>query len=147
MKIHNECAWLKPKGVARIEKKYNATFVMDSCIKSRDGGWCNFPAAIFYTEKAHPKGSNYFAIYGEHLGHAVRFMITNGISAIEDFKGIRVGDDVYYSRYRHDYRAFGPGDFFVDGGREYIRYGGEPFEEMKQVIIRVNKDKLEVVDG
>ena len=149
MKIHNECGFITKDGIAKIENMYKATFVMESCIKMKDGSWGNFPAAIFYTEEAHPQGSNYFALYRERFAHETiqpRIMITNGISATEDFKAIRVGDDIYYSRYRHDYRGFGPGDFFVDGGRDYIRYGGEPHEDMIQVKLRVNKDKLEVVE-
>ena len=55
-------SFLKPDGIAKMENMYNATFVMESCIKGKNG-WANFPAAIFYTEEAHPEGSNYFALY------------------------------------------------------------------------------------
>ena len=138
MKIHNECTFLKPDGIAKMENMYKATFVMESCIKGKHG-WANFPAAIFYTEEAHPQGSNYFALY--HNGE--QFMITNGITATEPFEGIRIGDNVYYSRYRHDYRECGP--VAIDGGRDYTKLVGD-VNAGKIVKLKVNKDKLEVED-
>lgn len=142
MKIHNECSFLKYEGIRKVEEKYNAKYVFESCLKTRDGGWCNMPVAIFYTETPHPQGSNYFGLYRTDTGE---MMITNGISATEPFEAIRVGDNIYYSRYRHDYRSYG--NFFVDGGRDYIRYGGEPFGIVSQVSLHVNKDKLEIVNA
>ena len=50
IKIHNECTFLRPDGIAKMENMYKATFVMESCIKGKHG-WANFPAAIFYTEE------------------------------------------------------------------------------------------------
>ena len=136
MQIHNECTWLKPDGIAKVENMYNAKYVFESCLKTKDGGWCNMPVAIFYTEEAHPEGSNYFGLYRTDFGD---IMITNGISATEDFQGLKIGDDVIYSRYRHDYREYNGA--MVDGGRDYFKHSlvGEP------VTIRVNKDRLEVV--
>lgn len=143
MKIHNECTFFKPEGIAKIEEMYNAKYVFESCLKTRDGGWCNYPVAIFYTEKAHPQGSNYFGLYEERLSitDKPRLLITNGISATEPFDGLKIGEDIIYSRYRHDYRTLD--EAFVDGGRDYFRRGdvGLP------VKLKVNKDKLEVVDG
>ena len=105
--------------------------------------WANRPAAIFYTEKAHPRGSNYFALYfdGDTL------MITDGLPSIKDvvFKGIEAEDEVVYSRYRHDYRA-GKNGAFVDGGRDYFRYGGDKFEDYNIVSFRVVKDHLEFIN-
>jgi hypothetical protein len=142
MKIHNECTFLKYEGIRKIEEKYNAKYVFESCLKTKDGGWCNMPVAIFYTDTPHPQGSNYFGLYRTNTGEV---MITNGISATEPFKAIQVEDNIYYSRYRHDYRSYG--NFFVDGGRDYIRYGGEPFGIISEVSLCVNKDKLEIVDA
>ena len=141
MKIHNEPLYFKKDAIPLIEEKYKAKYVFETCIKSYDGGWCNFPSMIFYTEEAHPEGSNYFAIYF-NMGN--KTMITNGISAVEDFQGIQVGDDVIYSRYRHNYNELN--EVFVDGGRDYLRYGGPDMEVIKPVKIRVVKDHLEVVD-
>lgn len=141
MKIHNECTFLKPDGIAKMENMYRATFVMESCLKTKDGGWANFPAAIFYTEEKHPRGSNYFALYVDGYN---RLLLTDGISATEPFTGVQVGDDVFYSHYRNDYRNCGP--VAIDGGRDYIKLSGDILA-CKQVQLKVNKDKLEVVDG
>ena len=72
-------------------------------------------------------------------------IITNGISATEEFNGVLYDGEVYYSRYCHDFRQY-PCGLFVDGGRDYTRYGGTVLGNCKIVHIRVNKDKLEVVD-
>ena len=144
MKIHNECTFIKPDGIAKIENMYNAKYVFESCLKTKDGGWSNFPAAIFYTEEKHPQGSNYFALYedrGTRLTKGPRFMITDGISATKEFIGLRIGDDIIYSRYRHDYRELG--EAMIDGGRDYVRYNPEVG---KLVKLQVTKDKLEVVN-
>lgn len=141
MKIHNECSFLKPKEIKSIEKLKNAKYVFESCLKSKDGSWLNFPVAIFYTEEAHPQGSNYFALYQDIGVIGTHLMIANGISATtEEFAGLQVGENVIYSRYRHDYRSLGSG--FIDGGRDYTRYNPEVG---KLVALKVNKDKLEVV--
>ncbi len=139
MKIHNECTFLKPDGIAKVENMYKATFVMESFLKGKND-WCNFPAAIFYTEEKHPQGSNYFALY---IDEDRRFVITNGLTAIEPFEGIQIGENVYYSRYRHDYRECGP--VAIDGGRDYTKLVGD-INAGKIVKLMVNKDKLEVSD-
>jgi len=141
MKILNECEFLNMKAIEKIEKEYNAKYVMETCGKDDNENWCNFPTAIFYTEKAHPDGSNYFAMYvNPYTSH---LMIANGLSAVEgiEFSGICVGDEVFYSRYRHDFRALG--NYTVDGGRDYFKYSGP---DAKIVKFKVNKDKLEFVD-
>lgn len=40
--------------------------------------------------------------------------------------------DVVYSRARHDFRECTCGSSFIDGGREYLRYGGS-VEEIVQI--------------
>jgi len=145
MKILNECSFLPGETIKKIETQYNATYVLESCAKDSRGNWCNFPAAIFYTENAHPDGSNYFALY---VNDSRELMIANGITAVDDvvFKGIEAEGEVTYSRYRHDYRAALNGAF-VDGGRDYFRYGGDQFEDYNIVSFKVNKDKLEFLDA
>ena len=137
MNIHNECTWLKPDGIAKVENMYNAKYVFESCLKTKSG-WCNMPVAIFYTEEPHPEGSNYFGLYRTDFGD---LMITNGISATEPFNAIQVGDDIIYSRYRHDCRSFKGA--LVDGGRDYFKHNGVG----QTVMLRVNKDKLEIANG
>ena len=137
MNIRNECTFLKPEGIAKIEEAYNAKYVFESCLKTKNGGWCNMPVAIFYTETPHPQGSNYFGLYCNDFGD---FMITDGISATEPFDALQAGDDVIYSRYRHDFREHN--GYMVDGGRDYFRRSADGIP----VKLCVNKDKLEMVN-
>ena len=136
MNIRNECTFLKPEGIAKIEDAYNAKYVFESCIKTIDGGWGDFPAAIFYTETPHPRGSNYFGVYVDHNGE---FMITNGISATEPFDALQIDEDIIYSRYRHDFREHN--GYMVDGGRDYFRRSADGTPVKLQVV----GDHLEVV--
>lgn len=137
-KILNECSFLTPEGIAKVEELRNCKYVFESCLRSTGGTWCNFPAAIFYNETPHPQGSNYMALYED----AGSFYVADGISATEPFTGLQVGDQIIYSRYRHDYRMIGDvdEDIFIDGGRDYVRCGGG-----RTVKLQVVKDKLEVI--
>ena len=124
-----------------IELKYNAKYVIDSCLKSDSGNWLNFPAAFFYTEEKHPRGSNYFAMYS--LGG---WMITDGIRVSEGvFHGILFEDgELVHSRYRHDW--FEHRKAMVDGGRNYFRTSTCP-EGAKQVKFHiVNGEIKRVID-
>ena len=136
LKLLNKTSFLKPESIPLVEKKYNAKYLLETCIKNISGEWCNFPAAIFYAKEPHPDGSNYFALYihPERGG----LMITDGISAVKDvvFSGIDTGEGVLYSRYRHDYRTHN--NCMVDGGRDYFKRNlvGAP------VNFTVDKDKI-----
>jgi hypothetical protein len=127
MKLKNKYNVLKADQIKKVEKHYNAKYVMDACLRNRDGGWVNFPAAIFYTENAHPEGSNYFALYINDDG----LRITNGESAVKDvsFTGFVYNEEVWYSSYRHDY--VGVDGKFIDGGRDYTRCGGDDIKFIK----------------
>ena len=138
IKILNDPTIWNPEKINIIEQHYNGHYVLESCLKCKDGGWANFPAAIFYTEKAHPEGSNYFALYNHpEMG----LYISNGLSAIENpIKGLLIDDTVIYSRYRHDYREFN--GIIVDGGRDYFRYGGERINEAKEIDITIMNGEI-----
>jgi len=130
-------SFLRPDSIAKIEEKYNATYIFDSCLRLKSGDWGNFPCAIFYTEKAHPEGSNYFGLYFDMDGD---LMIANGISATEvEYTGIVLGEKVVYSRYRHDYRA--ADKVAIDGGRDYTKINGNP----QTVRFKVVEDHLEFI--
>lgn len=47
MKILNESSFLKDASIKIIENKMNATYVFESCLKNKYGGWVNFPVAVF----------------------------------------------------------------------------------------------------
>ena len=132
---------LKQESIENIEKSHNAKYVCDSTIKRADGGWLNWPVAIFYQAEAHPRGSNYFGIY---FVNETSF-ITDAISATEPFSGLMLEDgSVIYSRYRHDF--FEHKGMFVDGGREYFRCGGADLSKTKTVTLQIVKDRLEIVN-
>lgn len=144
MKVNVKSSFLDEKTIKKIEKHYNAKYVLESCLKPKDSGWLNFPAAIFYTEKAHPAGSNYMAIFKE--GHDL--VIADGITAVKDviYEGLEAEGEVIYSRYRWDGRS-GKNGAFVDGGRDYFRYGGDRFDDYNRVKFKVVEDRLEFIDG
>lgn len=124
-----------------IESKYNAKYVIDSCLKSDSGNWLNFPAAFFYTEEKHPEGSNYFAFY-KLEGSTY---ITNGIRISEGvFNGFLFEDgELVHSRYRHDW--FEHREAMVDGGRDYFRCGNRP-EGAKSILFKVDGPDLVKID-
>ena len=131
---------LQPINVEVIEEKYNAVYIGDFCLKTTDGGWSEFPIAIFYQpnpdiEAGH---TNYFGIFvNEH--HQI--IITNGESAFsEPINGLITDNGtVIYSRYRHDYVTSKNGELFIDGGRDYCRFGGS---HSRLVKLLIDKDKL-----
>jgi len=139
MRILSDSEIFSDKQIALIENKYDAKYVFESCIKDINGNWANFPIAIFYTEEKYPEGSNYFGLY---INEDRETIICDGISATEPFIGVRINDIVVYSRYRHDYHEFS--GVFIDGGRDYLRYGGDNNENTEIVKIKVVKDKLEI---
>lgn len=111
-----------PEGIRRIEESYKATYLLDSALKTRDG-WAMTSGAIFYTEVAHPEGSNYFAMYIDPETDCL--MITNAgwIEGME-FTFMEVGGALYHSADRHDYVV--REGYAIDGGRDYLRTMGDP---------------------
>lgn len=145
MKILNESVVFAPHIIANIEKRYNAKFVCDSPLKTINGGWSYSPWAIFYTEVAHPQGSNYFGMGWKHdQGEKPYLAITNGIAATEPFSGLLIDEEIVYSRHVHDFRPHK--GVFIDGGRDYVRWGGNRMHDAKIVKLQIVGDHLEVVD-
>ncbi len=154
MRIDNSSSLFTPEQIALFEKKQNAKYVFESCVRGRDGGYVDKPVAVFYQEVAHPRGSNYFGLYYQidtttiyDSKPSYRMMICNALSATEPFEGMVLPDGlVVYSRYQHDYRTWG--DYMVDGGREYLRMGFPQGELLppQSVLIGVEKDKLVVLE-
>ena len=122
-------SWLGIDGVKKIESKYSAKYLIDSCAPTQGGGYANFPFAIFYCDKKHPDGSNFLAVFnkvdpvsGQFLGTFVtdgHFLTKQTINAV-------VADDgeLIYSRYRHDARSSKDGSVTIDGGRDYCKIAG-----------------------
>jgi len=139
MKIENECSFLNESQIKILEDTYSAKYVFESCIRGPKGNWINCPFAIFYTEVAHPEGSNYFGIF---TGSMNQLFIANAITATEvEYTGILTENNtVIYSRFRHDYCDAKSGA--IDGGRDYMRIVGNP----QTARFKVVKDKLENIE-
>jgi hypothetical protein len=72
-------------------------------------------------------------------------VVSDGISATGcDIIGIIDGDEVIYSRYRHDYRV-GKTGVFIDGGRDYVRSGTPDPDQY--VTMKIIEGKLEVIEN
>jgi hypothetical protein len=52
---------------------------------------------------------------------------------------LKCGDTII-SIHRHDYRHCKCGAAFVDGGRDYLRYGANDMNQIKIVTVNVDKD-------
>lgn len=109
-----------PLKISAVEKKYNAKYVGQFCLKDKYGNWVNSPADVFWQAvPPQPGFSNYFAL----LFQGGSLMITSGASAVADvIVGAQADDgEIIYSRYRHDYRTSTDKSVFIDGGRDYTR--------------------------
>jgi hypothetical protein len=114
----------QPIDVTKVEKKYNATYVGDFCLRTKSGNWSDSPVAIFWQETPPVEGySNYFGILEQHG----TLLITSGASAFsEPIEGIVARNgEVNFSRYRHDFHYSTDGSVAVDGGRDYMRVLGD----------------------
>jgi hypothetical protein len=130
---------LKPETIALIEEQYHCSYVLDACLRT-DHGWCNQPSAIFWNETKHPNGSNYMAVTFTGDG---RIVVSDGYSAVEKpIVGLLVDDVVIYSKYRYDFFEYH--GVFVDGGRDYLRFGADDLSRAKRVKMRVVGPNVEI---
>ena len=123
---------LNEEGVEEISEIYNGTFMGAWAVKDDNGKWSEEPVDIFYVrdpdlEAGH---SNYFGIFFKEED----CYICNGATAFsEPMAGMVDGDEVKVSRYRHDCVYSEDENFFIDGGRDCTRLGGNP--EVRTVIV------------
>ena len=112
--------------IKKIEEKYNAKYIGDFALKTRDGGWSVTPAQVYWQPTPPVEGySNYFAIFMR--GESV--YITSGQSVADvEIDAIKSGDEILYSRYRWDYRQTKDGKAAIDGGRDYTKIVSRPEE-------------------
>lgn len=145
----------KSSGIKKIEDYYGGKYIGYFCVRGSNGGWSEMPVDVFYqpnpdVSKGH---SNYFGMFRDA---ANRVMITNAQSAFEHPMLAIVAKDgeIVFSRYRHDYRVSKDGTVFIDGGRDYSRYGWcnsvDDVDNNRELpkIVRVNitDSELKVVD-
>ncbi len=139
IRIRTECSFLSPRQIQRVEEKNKAKYVFESQLKLSSNHWSDFPAAVFYSEEPHPKGSNWFGIWD----NAGRFMISNAVSAVDEpfFGALADNGEVIYSRHRNDFRESEDRTVFVDGGRAHFRHD---FEH-EIVKLKVIKDRVVLI--
>jgi hypothetical protein len=131
-----------PIDVDAVEKKKNAKFVCETCLRTADGGWSYSPVQIYWQEKPPVEGySNYFGIFVRDGS----VFITSGQSAVDEpIYAIRNDGEIGYSRYRHDYRPVGGNGVGIDGGRDYTRVIGRPDEYL---TLQIEGPDLVVVES
>lgn len=138
--IDTKSYYFNEAAIPLIEERHNGKYVCETCIKV-NGYWRNEPSMIFYSEEAHPEGSNYFAI-SEQNGAIV---ISDGISATEPFVGIVADNgEIIYSRFRHDYRTSSDQSVSIDGGRDYTKTVSDKIAP-KIVTLQIVKDQVVIV--
>lgn len=124
----HKCPSITGLDIAKIEELYTqlngapVKYVMDTSIKNTKGNWSDQPVALFYCEKRHEvSDSHYFVIYCD-LFDSLSY-VANGQSAVDHtYTGLVLNNEIYYSRYRHDFRQVGPDT--IDGGLDYVRLMG-----------------------
>ena len=125
------------------EKHPNAVFVEEIAIKT-SRGYTDHPGVVYYQENPPaPYTNKYFCFFKQRpdplsdQGYWI-------IKGLDDFdpvvegvlRTLPTGDRVIgISRYRHDYFQF-TNDGFVDGGRDYTRFGGSSLSDF--TIVKVN---------
>ena len=93
------------------------------------------PFDIYYRDSPHPEHNNYY--FGLYADEDDRMMICKADSIEKYNFGLLCKEDTdewVYSRSHHDYVATETG--FIDGGRKYIRRGGD-LESQKHIIAKV----------
>lgn len=149
MKVLTDCTLFRPEVLEKIEEHYQAKFVCETCLRDSDGNWRNYLSAIFYQDdpKLIPEdGSEHFALSFVNIYHYEGVLLI--ANAEETVKYPIVGvvadnGDVIYSRYRWDYRESPDGSVWIDGGRDYTRWGGRG----ELVTLKIVKGELKVVSG
>lgn len=123
---------LVPVNISVVEKKKNAKFICETCIRTSNGNWSDEPVQLYWQENPPIEGySNYFAIFVRRnlMSGDPQVFITSGESAVkEPISAIRHNGQIGFSRCRHDYRWVGGQEVAIDGGRDYTRIIGTPQE-------------------
>ena len=134
--IETSPVWKGIIDISKVEKRYKCKYVCETCLNVK-GQWREHSSLIFYNEVAHPEGSNYMALsYQLDAAGGYNLVVSDGLSATEEpIVGIIDGDEVIYSRYRHDYRV-GKSGVMIDGGRDYIRSSIADPDKYVNLVIR-----------
>ena len=125
---------------SRVEKLYSEKdgVPVKYVCTSAPNAHADYAADIFFRETPHPQhGNRYFGLYrNHHFAADGTVMITNA-DMIEnlDFDMVDVKGTLHYSQHRHDF-YYPVEDMFIDGGRSYLRRGGNLGYEVKQLKVK-----------
>ena len=119
----------------KVEERRNAKFVGEFCLRDRFG-WVNDPVQLYWQETPPVVGySNYFALF---IRDGEVFITSGQTVADEPITAIRCGEEVIWSRFRHDLRGSADGKAAIDGGRDYTKITGTPDEILTLRIVGPN---------
>lgn len=139
------------------ELAYKSKYVCDLSLPLKNGDWSDKPAAIFYNpepdvEKGHSK---YFGLLRvspsifvpESVHDRVYITSADFVKDIEIPAISTPEGELLYSCCRHDYQVSSCGNYFIDGGLDYTRYGckkenPELVKGIKHVILQVQNGNL-----
>ncbi len=96
---------------------------------------------IFFRDTPHPKyGNRYFGLITRVNEHDESILYISDADGIEDedlnFGMVENNGILYYSRHRHDCFEIPDTNMYIDGGRAYIRGGGNPLPVFKNFILK-----------
>lgn len=125
--------YYKENGIATIEKEYNAKYMGFWCTRRPSGGWNEQPVDVFYV--ANPDRSkghtNYFGLF---VRDNASYIVDASSAFDAPITGILTNDgEVIVSRYRHDYVE--KNGYIIDGGRDYLKCGGNSLTTFVNVSV------------
>lgn len=129
--------WFSGAQIPKIEERYKAKYLGYWAIKDSHDNWTEEPVDVFYVaDPDKSKGhTHYFGLFQQK---DLSVMICKADSAFsEPIVGIRLeNSEVLVSRYRHDCASKGEGadEVFIDGGRDYLRVGGNNLELVEVIV-------------
>ena len=143
--VHN--SQFNEEQIAKIENKYKAKYVCDSCLKTVNGNWGENGVSIFYQKEKHPKfGNNYLGLYYRSTMDLIRnqLMICDADKIEEQTISGIVADngDVIYSAYRHDFVTSPDKSVMIDGGRDYLMCSKVPDNRIINIKVVNGEMKL-----
>ena len=151
VKLEHSPLWYYKDAVKEYisEKHPSARFVAEIALPLKNGGWSDNPGVVMYEETPpHPFTNNFFAYYrypDNPLDDKERGKwVVTGLSKFDPVvEGVYCPSRgvVAISRYCHDYYTTSVG-FFVDGGRDYTRYGGSDLSHLSIVKVDLLNKKF-----
>jgi len=106
--------------VSKVENKYNAKWVGQFPMRTRDGSFSESPADVYYQETPPVEGySNYFGLIFQH--GSLYITSAEDVPKYVIYAVTAEDGEIIYSRYRHDFRYSTDKTVWIDGGLDYTR--------------------------